>query len=360
VAISFSSSQPLIALTTVPSPAVLGETINLSALATASSGEIVSVEFFADDELIPGCSLVALPYECVWTPSAVGSFNITARATDDSSRVGDSRAKQFSVVSPLTVSLSSPPQTGMVNRALLTGESLTLAADVVHALGEAIMSVEFLANDELIPGCSFTVEPYVCEWTPDEGEHVVFARAQDAGGNIQDSPPGSVSVFPPGTGGIGDGLPRDEDGNIIVEEKFHTPGGFGGPPIPIVFPGAPIEPLFVFLPTDEVGPITLLTIEEIADEADMFAYAGDTPPIRFESQDIHVGPFAVEARFGGDFSSIYEVTFDDGSHVLATLSASVVPEPGTPVGSFACLMGLWVYRRNRAIHDSRTGVGWRG
>ena len=231
-----------------------------------------------------------------------------------------------SVRNPIDVRLTSPN----TNRALRVGESVVLSAQATHHNGE-IASVGIYANDELIPACSFSSVPYECEWIPDEGEHVIKARAEDSSGSFGDSLVRRVTVFPPGSVGVGDGLPVDENGIPIVEVETtgHICHACSGVPA-VIYPGDIVFPLFVRVPIGIGGPVTLLGVDEIHDAADAYAYFGNEPPIRFEpTSSLVVGPFGFTAIAAGDLTATYELSFDDGSSMFAVLTTTVVPEPGT-------------------------------
>lgn len=318
----------------------VGETLTLTAEAERAS----LVEFLANDELIPGCSFSTGPFQCDWSPEA-GEYTLEAHATDDQRNTA-SDARQVSVLAdidyPPGVTLTSP----ITDRVLWAGESLAFSATAHDPEGE-LVSVELLADGDPIPNCSFTTGPFECEWTPEEGEHLVWARAVDNGGNTSDSTTRLVSVFPPASGGI-DELPVDEDGNPIIDAEFlgwyagviGSRGLIEGVPAPVTFVEVPVAA--------EGGPVLLIDIVEIADEADVFSYIGDPPPIRFETRPfIAIGPFDLDTTLAGTFLTTYELTFHDGSQVLATLSATVEPIP-EPSGGFVlmtCLLAMTVVRR---------------
>jgi uncharacterized repeat protein (TIGR01451 family) len=56
----------------------------------ASPAIIVKVVFFANNKLLPGCIDTSSPFQCTWTPTAAGPYNLTAVAVDDLGSVSTS------------------------------------------------------------------------------------------------------------------------------------------------------------------------------------------------------------------------------------------------------------------------------
>ncbi len=71
----------------------VGKPVEITVDAVSASGElaadaITEVRFYANGTLIPGCVDTAAPYQCSWIPAEVGSYNLTAQATDNLGNVG--------------------------------------------------------------------------------------------------------------------------------------------------------------------------------------------------------------------------------------------------------------------------------
>ena len=296
----------------------LGQTLRL----VASVRNIEEVSFYANDKLIPGCTLTTEPFAaCEWTP-AEGEFTVVAegtRATGET--LSDSR--QITVVDrgPL-VTLLSPTSNGF----LTAGESLHLAATATD--NGQVASVEFTANELPIPSCRFTEGPYECEWFPDEGNYTVKAIAVDDRGTVGQSVSRQIRVYSPDAGGV-DVLPVDENGNAIVGQDAAVWWDFLGTPIGL-FQGLPAPEQIIEVPVIPGDVITLLSIQEIDDENDVFSYVGEMPPIEYgtSSRRIRIRDFELDTSIAGPVSATYELRFDDDTNVLATISATIqaVPE----------------------------------
>ncbi|WP_028022422.1 Ig-like domain-containing protein [Enterovibrio calviensis] len=79
------SDQPLVASLTSPSAGSsygLGKVVSLSAEASALSGSVTKVDFLVDGLVVATDS--SAPYSANWTPGGVGSFTVSALATDSS------------------------------------------------------------------------------------------------------------------------------------------------------------------------------------------------------------------------------------------------------------------------------------
>ncbi len=327
---------------------------NSQTLTADVGGPITLVEYFANDELILNCRFTSAPYDCEWIPDE-GFYRVRVRGTDHEGNLLDSREYAVSVRNPIQVTLTSP----QADRALRVGESVVLAADATHHDGE-ISSLAFYANDEPIASCNFSSVPSECEWIPDEGEYVVMARAADISGSFGDSRTSHVDVYPPGSVGVGDGLPVDENGIPILEVETvgqSCPACDGGPDP--IRPGF-VYPLSVRVPIGIGGPVTLLAVDEINDAANVYAYIGDEPPIRYEpTSSLVVGPFSFEALAAGDFSATYELSFDDGSSMFAILNTTVVPEPAAWQIILGAMILLSVHSRAIAQIEGAANEGTR-
>lgn len=78
-----SSQPPAVSLATpTGAPFIAPATIGLSATASDSDGGIAQVQFFADGGLIG--TATSAPYQLTWNGVGVGSYSVTAKATDNS------------------------------------------------------------------------------------------------------------------------------------------------------------------------------------------------------------------------------------------------------------------------------------
>lgn len=186
-----AGTAPLVALVTPSNGLVMsaGSTQTITATASSSVGNIVSVAFYANNVLL-GTDL-AFPYAQSWTPAGPGFYTLKAVATDSSGMEGTSSVVQVNVTGNLpalpTVSVTNP-----VNGALITVN--TPQTIIANATSPAtIQSVEFFANGA--PLGVVTVFPYALSWTPTAlGAYAITARATDSFGQQTTSNPVAVSV----------------------------------------------------------------------------------------------------------------------------------------------------------------------
>ena len=75
-------------------------TITLTANATDGDGTVTGVQFFANGTTLLGTGSGTNPSTFTWTPVAVGSYSVTAKATDNASATTISNAVNVSVAPP--------------------------------------------------------------------------------------------------------------------------------------------------------------------------------------------------------------------------------------------------------------------
>ena len=161
--------------------------------ATSSGGVIASVQFFVN-----GTSLstrTAFPYSAAWTPTAVGSFSLTARATDGLGNVTDSAPVLITVVSGSTslptVALTSTPN----GTRIAVNSAVFIGANAEDPDG-AVANVEFYVDGRLVG--SQTAFPYFAQWVPDApGTYVVKAIVTDDAGNRVTSATSTLTAVAP-------------------------------------------------------------------------------------------------------------------------------------------------------------------
>lgn len=186
-----SGTAPIVALVTPANGLVMtaGSTQNITATASSSVGNIVSVAFYANNVLL-GTDL-SFPYSQSWTPTGPGFYTIKAVAKDSSGMEGTSSVVQVNVTGTLpalpTVAVTNP-----TNGALITVN--TPQTIIANASSPAtIQSVEFFANGA--PLGVVTVFPYALNWTPTAlGAYAITARATDSFGQQTTSTAVAVSV----------------------------------------------------------------------------------------------------------------------------------------------------------------------
>ena len=191
---NFPANQPPTVSLTSPADnttVTKGATVNISADAADSDGSVIRVEFYAGTTLL--VYDVVAPYSFDWTPTAAGTFVITAKAYDTDDGVTTSQSVTVNVVpspdnTPPTVTITSPANNATVSR--LSGT--TIRANASDSDG-AIIKVEFFAGSTLLG--TDTAAPYSFVWRPaGRGTFTLTARAYDDDGALTTSAPVTVRV----------------------------------------------------------------------------------------------------------------------------------------------------------------------
>jgi hypothetical protein len=170
-----SHPLPTVSFTAPPNNAtyVAPATIALSASASASAANIAKVEFFANATLV--ATQTAAPFNATWTNVAIGTYVLTAKATDNLGATATS--------SPIsvTVNANQPPQITLTapseGQTFYVGQPVTLSATASDSDG-SVSRVDFLADGVAI-GNSAT-PPYTMAWSGAAlGAHTLAACATD-------------------------------------------------------------------------------------------------------------------------------------------------------------------------------------
>ena len=193
IVINGPNALPTIALTAPSNGALFTApaNINLSANASDSDGSIVQVDFLRNGEVF-GASNVS-PYNFTMANVPVGSYQLTARATDD--RAGTTTSAPVSITvtppnNPPTVTLTSP-----VNGASFYAPAVIgLGANAADSDG-TISKVEFYQGAALVG--TATSPPYSISLTNvSAGSYSLIAKATDNLGAVTASTPVAVIVNP--------------------------------------------------------------------------------------------------------------------------------------------------------------------
>ena len=169
---------------------VLPATVTINANASDADGTVSKVDFYRDGVLL-GTDTTS-PYGYAWVNPPVGTYVLTAKASDNLGVVTTSAPVTITVKvnTPPTVSITSPVD-GAQFRAVAP---LTIAATASDTDG-TISKVEFYADGVLLG--TDTMSPYSYAWTvPDAGPYVLTARATDNKGGTATSAPVPVNVIP--------------------------------------------------------------------------------------------------------------------------------------------------------------------
>ncbi|MDI4631696.1 discoidin domain-containing protein [Pelomonas sp. V22] len=185
---------PTVALTspTAGSSYFAPASINISADASDVGGSISKVEFFAGATKIGEAS--SAPYALSWNNVAIGSYAITAVATDNTGMTATSAAVNISVIpvpnAPPTVSLGAP----ISGDVFTAPASITLTANASDSDG-TVSKVEFYAGSTKLGEA--TSAPWSYNWSGvSAGNYSLKAVATDNGGASTTSSTVSIVVNP--------------------------------------------------------------------------------------------------------------------------------------------------------------------
>ena len=190
-----SNSPPVVALSAPLDGQAFagGLPITLAATASDVDGAIAKVEFLAGSTVI-GTSTSA-PYRAAWTPTAGGTFVITARATDNAGALTLSNAATITVLPAVAGATITAPG---ANAIALAGQRLPITVQAVIP-GHPLARVDFLADGAAIGSAALTggTTAAVATFTwaaPNAGTHVIGARAVALDGTSVAAPGVSVTL----------------------------------------------------------------------------------------------------------------------------------------------------------------------
>lgn len=92
-----NNAAPMVSLAVTPTTATAPAIINLTATAADSDGTVVKVEFYRGTTLL--ATITQAPYAFTWSNVPAGSYNLTAKATDNLGASTISTSVAVSVVS---------------------------------------------------------------------------------------------------------------------------------------------------------------------------------------------------------------------------------------------------------------------
>ncbi len=184
---------------TLTSPAVgasviVNSPVTLSASASAPNGNVASVSFLVDNQVLSTAS--QYPYSVVWTPQNLGTYQIVAVVVDNVGDKTTTAPETVTVVTepPPTVNISGPSNGGTIS----TGSPVTVTAAASSPNG-TIASVQFFENGISIG--TATTPPYSVSFTPlSAGIYTFTAIATDNAGETTTTVPSIVEAFPAAAG----------------------------------------------------------------------------------------------------------------------------------------------------------------
>lgn len=173
-----NNTPPTVTLTAPANGATgtVGVAITLTATAADTGGSVASVQFQADGANV-GAADTAAPYSVAWTPTTAGAHTLRAIATDNEGAQTTSASVTVTIAAPtLAATLTAPTD----EQSGITG-TLQLSATATGS----VTGVEFQVDGVQV-GATDTAAPYTVSVDTTayaSGQHVVRARARDAGGN---------------------------------------------------------------------------------------------------------------------------------------------------------------------------------
>jgi uncharacterized protein (DUF1800 family) len=194
-----SNRAPTVSLTSPANGATLplNTAVSLTATAADADGVVAKVEFFVNASKIGEDT--SAPYSFTWTPSAAGSYALTASATDDKGSTATSAPVNVTftvggVSAAITVSITSPSSPASV----IVNSAISINANASTTSG-TITKVELFADATKIGEA--TSAPYSFTWTPTVlGNYSLTVRATDNVGGTSVSLPLAIEALPPLTG----------------------------------------------------------------------------------------------------------------------------------------------------------------
>jgi hypothetical protein len=201
-AVRVTAGDPPVVSITIPKMATSGSTVvavnsslTITATASSPSGSVASVQFFADATSVG--TRTSYPYEISWTPTALGTYSLTAVVTDN---IGVSITSSAVKVESKATGLNAPDVkfSPALATAMPVNVAVKLTAVVTPATGFSVSGVQFFANGSPIGSApSF---PYTVTWTPaSTGTFSISAVAVDNAGNQGATPTATVTVAPSNT-----------------------------------------------------------------------------------------------------------------------------------------------------------------
>lgn len=197
----------------------VGVVIPVTATASDSDGTVTQVAFYAGGVLIG--TATAAPYSANWTPTAAGTYSLTAIATDNASLTTTSVAVSVTIAAdpPPSISLTEP----LPGSTSSAGRSITLAASASSS-SSTIARVDFYANGTAV--ASATSSPFIATWSNvTTGNYQLTAVATDGLGVKQTSAAVSISVIGPAVT-----ITAPQSGATITGNSMLVSGSITAPP----------------------------------------------------------------------------------------------------------------------------------
>lgn len=186
------AATPSVSLTSPSNATVYASppaSLTLRATASEKGGSITKVEFFANGNKLGEDT--TSPYTFNWSNPAVGSYNLTAKATDRLRVSKTSAIVKIRVNAAPSISITSPSS----GASFTAPANLTVTANASDSDG-SIASVRFYRNGSLIT--TDTAAPYSASWANlAAGTYTLIANATDNNGRSINSAAVTITVLAP-------------------------------------------------------------------------------------------------------------------------------------------------------------------
>jgi RHS repeat-associated protein len=207
-----ANQAPTVSMTATATDTIAPATVALAGSAADVDGSIAKVEFFNGQTLL--ATVTQAPYQYNWAGVTAGTYQLTAKATDNLGVVATSVAVNVTVTANQTpaISITATPSNATAPATVVLAAS---AADV----DGSIAKVEFFNGENLLG--TTTVAPYSYTWTNvAKGNYIVLARTTDNRGATAESLPVFVRVSDRDPGPV---VPVPGQAYYIQSDHLNTP-----------------------------------------------------------------------------------------------------------------------------------------
>lgn len=157
-----------------------GDNINISTIADDSDGMVIKVDFYNGTALLG--TNTSFPFNLEWTNLPVGSFSLTAKATDNEGTTTFSSPVNINVIEKVTednlidVIISEPIIVTPVNNQEYDWGATVQILVMFQGSDESVRKVEYYSGNEIIG--SSVISPFAFTWqNPASGKHILTAKA---------------------------------------------------------------------------------------------------------------------------------------------------------------------------------------
>lgn len=179
--------SPVVNITAPANNATFAPGANITITATATdNGAVTKVEFFQGTTKLGEDT--SSPYSFTWNGVAAGTYQLTARATDNQNATGTSSAVKITVGNAAPVTAITTPAN---NSTFSLGATIAIVATATDSDG-TISKVEFFADGTKIS--EDATSPYNFSLTPTAGTYQLTVKATDNGGASTTSAAVTVTV----------------------------------------------------------------------------------------------------------------------------------------------------------------------